>query len=217
MEALTSIGTTVLTLPSTTGKKYVVHSINAANVAIGNTEVNVIGAFDINSTGDRSHFAYNVPIPTGTSVELLQQPQILNPSDRITMRSTDINRDGGDNLVQVYITYEEKSSTRYFGVGLGTVGLASTDRIGIHSSSSPGMIQSIRLANRTDSGAYPVSVFITTSGLTTINLIDNLFVPKYSSIELLNTPKRLNSNDTIGIQLDQTATIDIQVSGKLII
>lgn len=214
---LTGIGTTVLTLPSTTGRDYIIHSINVANVATGSTEINVIGAFDFVAT-ERSYFAYNIPVPTGTSVEMLKQPQILNPSDRITMRSTDFNRVGIDSSLEVYISYQERNTvTDYFGVGLGTVGLAVSDRVPVYTSvSSPSMIQSIRLANRTDSGAYPVSVFVTTSGLSTINLVDNLIIPKYSSIELLDTPKRLNTNDTIGIQLDQASTIDIQVSGRLI-
>lgn len=214
---LTGIGATVLTLPSTTGRDYIIHSINAANVATGSTEINVIGAFDFVAT-ERSYFAYNIPVPTGTSLEMLKQPQILNPSDRITMRSTDFNRVGIDSSIEVYITYQERSTvTDYFGVGLGTVGLAVSDRVPVYTSvSSPSMIQSIRLANRTDAGAYPVSVFVTTSGLTTINLVDNLIVPKYSSIELLDAPKRLGTNDTLGIQLDQASTIDIQVSGRLI-
>lgn len=214
---LTGIGTTVLTLPSTTGRDYIIHSINVANVATGSTEINVIGAFDFVAT-ERSYFAYNIPVPTGTSLEMLKQPQILNPSDRITMRSTDFNRVGIDSSLEVYISYQERSTvTDYFGVGLGTVGLAVSDRVPVYTSvSSPSMIQSIRLANRTDAGAYPVSVFVTTSGFSTINLVNNLIIPKYSSIELLDAPKRIGTNDTIGIQLNQASTIDIQVSGRLI-
>lgn len=214
---LTGIGTTVLTLPSTTGREYIIHSINVANVSTASTEINVIGAFDFVAT-ERSYFAYNIPVPTGTSLEMLKQPQILNPSDRITMRSTDFNRVGIDSSLEVYISYQERNTvTDYFGVGLGTVGLAVSDRVPVYTSvSSPSMIQSIRLANRTDSGAYPVSVFVTTSGLSTINLVNNLIIPKYSSIELLDAPKRIGTNDTIGIQLNQASTIDIQVSGRLI-
>ena len=85
---LTATGSNVLTLPSTAGNRYIIHSINASNVAAGNTDVNVIGAFDI-SGGERSYFAYNIPIPTGTTIELLKQPQVLNPSDVIVMRGTD--------------------------------------------------------------------------------------------------------------------------------
>ena len=209
---LTGLGSNVLTLPSTTGRKYIIHSINASNVAVGNTEVNVTGAFDI-SGGERSYFAYNIPIPAGTSVELLKQPQVLNPSDIIVMRGADYNRNGSDNAVQIYISYEVKTDINYFGVGLGTVGIATTNPTTVYASTTyPSVIQSIRLANRTDSGGYPVSVTIT-SGVATTYLVSELVVPKYSNVEILDTPKALNTNDTIQVIVDQTQTIDFQLSG----
>jgi len=209
---LVGVGSTVLTLPATAGRQYIIRSINAANVAVGNTEVNVIGAFDFNG-GERSYFAYNVPIPTGTAVELLRQPQILNPSDKIVMRGTDYNRVGNDNAVQVYISYEAKTSTSYFGVGLGTVGIATTAAVGVYTSTTyPSVVQSIRLANRTDTGGYPVSVTVT-SGVNTTFLIDDLIVPKYGTVEILDTPKALNTGDILRVQVDQLSTIDVQVSG----
>ena len=213
---LTGIGTTVLTLPATSGKQYIFYSIHASNVATGNTEVNVIGAFDYNG-GERTYFGYNVPIPTGTAIEMLKQPHILNPSDRITMRSTDYDRVGTDDIVEVYITYQETTSSDYFGVGLGTVGIGLTTPIGIHTATTyPSIIESINLVNRTDTGAYPVSITIT-SGVVTTYLVDNLIVPKYGAVEILDTPKRLNVNDVLSIQVDQTETIDVQVSGKKVV
>ena len=208
-----------MTFPSTAGKRYLVYSIFASNVASGNTESNVIGAFDFSSGfggGQRSYFAYNIPIPTGTSIELLEKPQILNPSDSIIMRSTDYNRAGADNIIETFITYEEKDSEDYFGVGISTVGLGVTTPVGIFTSSTnPSIVESIRVVNRTDVGGYPISVNIT-SGLTTTRIVDNLIVAKYSSIELLEQPKRLNTNDIIKLEVDQASTLEVQVSGKQI-
>ena len=212
---LLGIGSTIFTFPAAAGKKYVILSVNCSNVSTGNTEVNVIGAFDFNG-GERSYFAYNIPIPTGTAVEIMKQPQVLNPSDRIVMRSTNFSRVGTDSIVEVYVSYQEKTSTSYFGVGLGTVGLAVTDFTAVYTSSTyPSVIQSIRLANVTDSGGYPVSVQIT-NGLTTTRLVDNLIVPKYASVEVLDTPKRIETNSVIQVQLDQGGTMGVQVSGSQI-
>jgi hypothetical protein len=214
--ALTGIGDYVLSLPPTTGVRYIIHSILASNIGTGNTEFNVLGAFDFNA-GERSYFAYNIPIPTGTSIELLKQPQILNPSDKIAMRSTDYSRVGIDSSIQVYISYESKSVTDYFGVGLGTVGIAVTDLTTVYTSTTyPSIVQSIRLANRTDSAGYPISVSILRSGQSN-PLVNNLIVPKYASVELLDTQKELFPNDQIQVQVNQTSTIDVQVSGKQII
>ena len=212
---LDALGSNVLTLPSTVGSQYIIYSIHATNIAIGNTEVNVIGAFDINSTSERSYFSYNIPIPTGTAVELLKQPQVLNPSDKIVMRSTDYSRSGIGTAVHVHITYQQKTSSSYFGIGIGSVSIASTSITPVYTATSASVIQSIRLTNKTDSGPYPISVLIT-SGITTINLIDNLIVPKYANVEILDTQKRLNTNDILSVQADQWNTIDVQVSGRRI-
>jgi len=214
--ALVGIGSTIFTFPATAGKKYVILSVNCSNVSTGNTEVNVIGAFDFNTTGQRSYFAYNIPIPTGTALEVMKQPQVLNPSDRIVMRSTNFSRVGTDSIVEVYVSYQEKTTTSYFGLGISTTGFATTDVTGIYTSSTyPSVIQSIRLVNVTDSGGYPVSVQIT-NGLTTTRLVDNLIVPKYASVEVLDAPKRIETNSVIQLQLDQAYTISAQVSGSQI-
>lgn len=209
---LVGLGTVVLALPSTSGKRYIIHSINASNVAVGNTDVNVIGAFDF-AGGQRSYFAYNIPIPTGAAVELLKQPQILNPYDQIVMRGTDFDRVGSDDAVQVYVTYEEKTDTDYFGVGIGSVGIGSTAPAEVYTSTTyPSVLQSIRLANTTDTGDYPVSVTIT-SGVVTTYLVDDLIIPRYGSVELLDTPKAIKTNDVVSVIVDQLDTINVQISG----
>jgi len=211
---LSGVGATVFTFPSTAGKEYIVYSIHAANVGL-NTEVNVIGAFDFNGR-ERSYFAYNIPIPTGMAVELLHQPQVMNPSDKITMRATDYDRVGINSGVQVHINYQEKTSSAYFGIGLGATGISTTAPIGIYTAAgSPAILQSIRLTNTTDLGGYPVTVTVT-NGVTTRSLVEDLIVPKYASVELLESQKRLNVNDILKIKVEQLSTIDVQVSGKVI-
>ena len=107
------------------------------------------------------------------------------------------------------------TSTKLFGVGVGSVSLGSTDSTIIYTATSPSVVQSIRLVNRTDTGSYPVTVRIT-SGIVSTSLVTNLIVPKYASVELLDTQKRLNTNDFISAQVTQGGTIDVQVSGKII-
>ena len=134
------------------------------------------------------------------------------------MRGLDYDRNGADSVVEVHVSYQEKTSTEYFGVGFGTVGIGFTDPIGIYTSSTyPSVIQSIRLTNRTDTGAYPISLSIA-NGVSTIRIVDNLIIPKYGSVEIIDSsPKRLNLNDILNVQVDQTSTIDVQVSGKQIV
>ena len=211
----TGVGSTILTLPSTVGKKYIIHSILASNIAVGNTEVNFVGAFDFDG-GERSYFANQIPIPTGTSVEMIKQPQVLNPSDKIIVRSTNFNRVGTDDIIDVYVSYEEKTSTDLIGIGIGTVGLALTSTTGIYTSSTyPSVVQSIRLVNKVDTGPKIASVSIS-NGVTTTFLVDNLIVPKYGSVEILDNSKSIQTNDVVQVQLEEGASINVQLSAKKI-
>ena len=131
-------------------------------------------------------------------------------------RSYGINRNGADDIIDVFISYEEKTSTDLVGVGLGTVGIANTSAIGIFTSTSnPSVIQSIRLANVTDAGGKIANVIVS-GGSTDRFLVENLVVPKYASIELLDNLKRIETNQIIKIQIDEASTIDVQLSAKKI-
>lgn len=206
--------TTVLTFPSTVGRRYIIDSINVANIS--DEEINLIAALNYSDNGRKVHLAYNIPISSAGSVELLKQPHIANPSDFITMWSNDATYYGKNDALEIYITYTVSTDTNYFGVGISTVGIGTTAAVGIFTSTTyPSVLQSIHLTNRTDDGDYPISVQIT-NGLSTSFLVKNLFIPRYSTIELLDRPKRLELNGVISVSIAQTSTIDISVSGKKI-
>ena len=207
------IGATVFTFPSTAGIKYILRSLLATNVSTAATDVNVIGAFDFNG-GERSYFGYNIPLPVGMAAEMLKEPQIMNPSDKILMRSTDIDRNGVDSAVQYYGVYETlESGTDYTGVGLGTATLNNTSLNTIYTSSGsvPSVIQSIRIANVTDSGPKPISVYMNSH-----KWVDNLVIPKYGSVEICDKQKRIPAGATIKVQLDEASSMGVQLSAKKI-
>ena len=209
-----SYDTTVFTFPSTAGRRYIIESINAANISDG--ERNIIAALNYNDNGRKVHLAYNVPMVSGGSVELLKQPHIANPSDFITMWTNDENYYGKSGAVEVYMTYSEVSDENYFGVGVSTVGIATTALTGIFTSTTyPSVIQSIHLTNRTDDGDYPVSIQIT-NGTSTSYLAKDLLIPRYATVEICDRPKRLETNGVIKVGLAVTSSIDISISGKKI-
>ena len=213
----TGIGSTVFTFPSTpAGAKYILTSLFATNVSTANTDVNVIGAIDFNG-GERSYMGYNLPIPVGMAAELLRQPQVMNPSDKILLRSTDINRTGADSVVEYYGTYETQASgADYQGVGLGTVTLNNTTANTLYTSSgAPSVLQSIRIANISDAGAKPVTISIV-DGSETIRFVENLIVPKYGSVEILDNQKRIASGAIVKVTLDEASTMGVQLSAKKI-
>ena len=52
------------------------------------------------------------------------------------------------------------------------------------------------------------------TGIVTTYLVKNLVIPKYSSVEILERPKRMETGSTLGVKVQQTGTIDVVVSGK---
>ena len=213
-----SYETSIYTFPSTAGKQYVIESINVANVdtSVGvGTTVNIIASIQ-NSTGEQTYIAYNVPIVNGGLIELLKNPIVAGPSDVIKMWVTNDAYTGVNNAAEVYMNYSEYTSTEYISEYASTVSIATTDPTAVYTSSTyPSTIESIHFANRTDTGDYPVSVSIT-NGLTTTYLAKNLIIPRYSTVDILDRPKRVETNGVIKVEVAQTSTIDVIIAGKQI-
>ena len=214
-----SYETTVFTFPSTAGRQYVIESINVGNVdtSVGvGTTVNIVASIE-DSTAEKTYIAYNVPIVNGGLVELLKNPMVAGPSDVIKMWATNGAYTGVNNAVEVYMNYTQLTNTAYFRVYDSTVSIATTDLTTVYTSSTyPSVIESIHLANRTDSGDYPVSVTLT-SGITTTYLAKDLIIPRYATVDILDRPKRIETGARIGIKVGQTSTIDVIIVGKQIV
>ena len=213
-----SYETSIYTFPSTAGKQYVIESINVANVdtSVGvGTTVNIIASIE-DSSGEQTYIAYNVPITNGGLIELLKNAIVAGPSDVMKMWVTDGNYTGVNNATEVYMNYTEFTSTEYISEYASTVSIATTDPTGIYTSTTyPSTIEAIHFANRTDIGDYPVSVSIT-NGVTTTYLAKNLIIPRYSTVDILDRPKRVETNGVIKVEVGQTSTIDVIIAGKQI-
>ena len=213
-----SYETSIYTFPSTAGKQYVIESINVANVdtSVGvGTTVNIIASIE-DSSGEQTYIAYNVPIVNGGLIELLKNPIVAGPSDVIKMWVTNDAYTGVNNATEVYMNYTEFTSTEYISEYASTVSIATTDPTAVYTSSTyPSTIEAIHFANRTDIGDYPVSVSIT-NGVTTTYLAKNLIIPRYSTVDILDRPKRVETNGVIKVEVGQTSTIDVIIAGKQI-
>jgi hypothetical protein len=172
-----------------------------------------------------SYLAFSVPIPVGGVLEVLKQPAVLNPRDILKIRGIDDQGSGLSDAIDVCISYEE-TNDNYIGFGTATPpnsGLGTAiNNIGIISATTnPIMIQSIRLTNTEFVGDYDVSLRVITGAGQTYYLARNLMIPSFASIELCDTPKRLEVGsrilmdaETVGIDANEASTIDIQVSGR---
>ena len=214
-----SFETSVFTFPSTSGRQYVIESINVANVdeSVGvGTTVNIIASIQDATAAEQTYIAYNVPIVTGGLIELLKNPIVAGPSDVIKMWTTNDGYIGVNNAADVYINYTEFESTDYISKFASSTTINSTDAVTLYTSTgNPTMIEKIGFANRTDTGDFPVSIKIT-NGVTTSYLAKNLIIPRYSTVDILDRHKRIETGAKIEVEVGSTNTIDVIISGKKI-
>jgi len=137
-----------------------------------------------------------------------------------------------DGALQSTIVYQSTTDTTYLsgtGTVVGIVTLASQAVSGITSTvpnvyygtgnSFPSTIQSIRVSNISDAsiypaGDYPVWVGIGNSDTVFSWLAYNMVIPRNSSIELCEAPKRLGIGQSIFAYSDTPNVIEIQIAGK---
>ena len=214
-----SFESTVFTFPSTAGRQYVIESINIANVdaSVGvGTTVNIIASIQDATAAEQTYIAYNVPIVTGGLIELLKNPIVAGPSDVIRMWSTNDAYVGVNNATEVYMSYSEFESTDYISKFASTASVTSTDTTTLYTSTSnPTVIEKIGFANRTDIGDFPISIKIT-NGTSTSYLAKDLIIPRYSTVDILDRPKRIETGAKIEVEVGSTSTVDVIIAGKKI-
>ena len=136
-----------------------------------------------------------------------------------------------DGALQATIVYQSSTDTSYQN-GTGTVVAISTNTTSVTAGLStvpvayyssgtlyPSTVQSIRVSNISDGsiypgGDYPVWVGIGNNDTIFSWLAYNMIIPKNSSIELCEAPKRLGIGQSIFASSDTPYAIEIQVAGK---
>ena len=117
-----------------------------------------------------------------------------------------------DGALQATIVYQTSDSSYINGVG----SVLTTPKAFYGTGNTyPGVVQSIRVTNVSDSGDYPVSVGIGNVDTIFTYLAYNMVIPKNSNIELCEAPKRLGIGQSIFAFSDTAGVIEIQISGKL--
>jgi hypothetical protein len=137
-----------------------------------------------------------------------------------------------DGALQATITYQSTTDTSYLN-GTGTVvgvatsaiyaipGITSTSPVAYYGTGNtyPSTVQSIKVSNISDSiiypgGDYPVWVGIGNSDTVFSWLAYNMMIPRNSSIELCEGPKRLGIGQSIFAYSNTPYAIEIQIAGK---
>lgn len=209
----TSVGYTLtttlaagLTLPSTAGLRYIIHSVHITNIDANATTVNLTADLTGTNYGNQN-LAYLIPVPGQASVELLAQPKVLYPSGTIRFQSS------GASLLAAQVTYETSSDTNYFGAGTDLTTTSATDCF--TASTNDAVIQSIFVSNIHGVSDGKVTLEWTDSGNTRQAYYSyNLVIPAGGSVEVLETSKLLPKNHKIRATANVANRMDVIVAGK---
>jgi hypothetical protein len=186
-----------------------------------------------NNTGIQTNTFVGVGYTSGSlSIPMTRPATVAVASTSISFTEVVVPQDGA---LQVTVVYQSSTDTSYqngTGTVVGIVTLASqasSRELGITSTTPsvyygtgntyPSVVQSIRVSNISDGiiypgGDYPVSVGIGNSDTIFSWLAYNMIIPKNSSIELCEAPKRLGIGQSIFAISNTPYAIEIQVAGK---
>lgn len=205
-----AVGTTaanVYAAASTSGKRYIVHSIHITN--IDGTAAGDVTAYIIGSTYPTITLANTIPVPGGTSVELLKKPKILQPSDYIRVEAN------VDSVLHATATIEEVTGTSHFGVGVDITSAATyTD---LHTASGASVIESVLLSNDDPTNDVKARV-VWTDGSNNIQgyYAYDMTIPADATVEVLEQPKYLANGYKVRVYANQANRLEAIIAGKVI-
>jgi len=166
--------------------------------------------------------------PGSLSVPMTRPATVALASTSLSFTEVVVPQDGA---LQVTVVYQSSTDTSYQN-GTGTVSAASSNTTSVTAGLStipvnyystgltyPSIVQSIRVSNISDGviypgGDYPVSVGIGNSDTIFSWLAYNMVIPKNSSIELCEAPKRIGIGQSIFAFSNTPNAIEIQIAGK---
>lgn len=205
--AVNSSAANVYAAPSTAGKRYIIHSIHITN--IDGTNPAEVTAQIIGSTYSSISFGNTIPVPAGTSVELLKKPKILQPSDYISLNAN------VDSRVHATATIEEVTGTNHFGAGIDITSAGVYTNL--HTATAASVIESVLLSNDDPTLDVKARVVVTDSLNNIVGYYAyDLIVPADSTVELLEQPKYLPNGFKVRVYANQPNRLEAIIAGKVI-
>jgi hypothetical protein len=202
---ITTSMATAYTAAATAGRRYVVHSIHVTN--IGTASALVSGQLS-GTTYSSISFGDAVPVPVGSSVELLKKPKVLQPSDLIQLQASVAS------TLHATITIEEVNEAKLFGSGVDITSTATY--VTLHTATANSVIESVLLSNDESTDLDVKATVVWTNASDTIigYLAFNLIVPNDATVEILEQPKFLQNGFKVRVQANQPNRLEAIIAGK---
>jgi hypothetical protein len=191
---------TAFTSNSSSSHRTIIHSIRICNISA--SEVTVSGQLY-----GATAFAHLIPIPAGSSVELLKKPKVMGASETIQLQAS------SNSALQATISCERQENTDLF---YANVDLTSTSTTDIFTLSAAAVVESILCTN--DDGTNDVKATIVwTNGSNTAqaHLSYDLVIPAGASVELLEAPLAMPSGHKLRASANQANRLEVITAAKL--
>jgi hypothetical protein len=193
------------TAPATAGIRYIIYSVHVTNIGSANATIscNFNG-----STYANISFAQSVPVPVGSSVEMLKKPKIMQPSDALRIQAS------LDSTLHATISYETQTSTTLFGAGVDISSVATY--ADLYTATGICVVESVLLMN--DDGVYDCKARVVwTDGSNNIQgyYCYDLIVPAGATIEVLESSKALPSGYKVRVYCNAADRLEATIAGKV--
>ena len=207
--AITTTMANAYAAAATAGYRYILHSVHVTNIDL-TSAANVTGQM-VGGTGTYSSitFANTVPVPVGSSVELLKKPKILQPGDYVQMQAT------SSSVLHVTLTLESSTDTKYFGAGVDiTTAATFTD---LYTMTANSVIESVLLSNDDPTNDVKARV-VWTDGSNNVQgyFAFDLIVPSQATVECLETPKFIQNGYKVRVYSNQANRLEAIIAGKTV-
>lgn len=195
--------TTSMATAYTATDAVVVHSVHITNID-GSSSADISGQM---YAGGYS-IAHTVPVPAGSSVEMLKQPKVLNTGETLKLQSSAT----GD--LHATISLEPQTGSSAF-IGVGTDITASATYTDLYTAAADTVLQGILLANDDGSNDVKATVVWTDSGNTIVGYFAyEMVIPADATVEILEQPKFLPSGYKVRVQGNQADRLEAILSAK---
>jgi hypothetical protein len=183
----------VLTFPtSSPTDRYLLRSLHLVNTS-GATAL--VSSNILYATGNTAYMANVIPVAAGGVMEFIKTYQIFQPGDQINLQGYNTAGTATANLMSVMLTYETfYNDNSYMGTGQ-TIAASGTNTKIYNSANSFSIIESVKFVNLQTSTVPITCYWGDANGLPKAHLAFGLQLPPNSSVELLQSTKRINQGD----------------------
>jgi hypothetical protein len=185
--------------------RFILRSLHVTNISDSTAYITANVGYLI--TGNSVTLAKLIPIPAGGVLEFLKKPQVFSSNDTIGLQSFNNAILPASNVLSAIFTYETVSSdASYNGVGTTIIG-ANTNATVFQSSQGAAVVASIKIVNSAIVAAPVKVAWANANNVIKAYFSYNFNVPPNSSVEMLQYPKRMETNDKIIVSYPQTTDV----------